>query len=313
MSSGADSFNATGPTVVAFETTSADTPVLQSFGVSVVGTICGVFGQATNGAQKDRRQAPSGTGVYGTGELQGVLGTGFTVGEDDTPDFGASPAPEPFGVLGVNSAQHGDAPAIFGDNNILRTDMRKFPNVSLAVEDEAARLAVGVAGVSWAGFGVYGISLNLDPGKSADLTLSAGVATTASGEIPDAIDPPVRNITRPAGLLGLSQDGAGVRGASRFDRGGIFQSSTVRYEDGTTRIAAQIRLVPHRALLSEDRQQHPRLPRDGQTGDLLAIVPPDGNLRYMAAELWFCERGRSPSGAAVWRKVQFADSVVGTV
>jgi hypothetical protein len=57
-------------------------PVAQ-FGVSVIGTECGVYGQATGLPddpdyipQKDRRVAPlSGTGVCGSGN-QGVYGSG---------------------------------------------------------------------------------------------------------------------------------------------------------------------------------------------------------------------------------------------
>lgn len=73
MSLGADSFNATGGTVVTFETTSVP-QALQQFGVSVVGTTCGVYGQGTAGHQKDRRTAPTGTGVFGSGDRQGVYG-----------------------------------------------------------------------------------------------------------------------------------------------------------------------------------------------------------------------------------------------
>jgi hypothetical protein len=217
-----------------------------------------------------------------------------------------------------------------------------------ALED-AAQLPAGVAAISWAGIGVYGISLDLNPDKNTDLKDrdSAKVKVTAgdylkdpatgallgglSAIIPDAIDPsnpndpPVRDNTLPAGVLGLSMQGAGVRGVSRFDRGAIFQSATIRNdpqfpagrdEDETNPPVAQIRLVPHRLRQVDDRSQNPLLPRDGQTGDLLSVVAFErGNQRFSSAQLWFCVRGAkgNPFGAAQWSKVAFSDTVDGTI
>jgi hypothetical protein len=324
MPEGADSFNATGPTVVAFETTSADTPVLQQFGVSVVGTACGVYGQGTSGPQKDRRSSPSGTGVYGRGDTQGVFGISLSVEDNNTPDFGTEPLSEAFGVVGVSGSERGDAPAVLGDNNVLKSELGgSFPRVSNAVRTEGANLPVGVEGVSWSGSGVYGISLNLNPDKTADLPLDAAVAATAGGTIPDAIDPDPHNHTASAGVLGLSMRGAGLRGASRFDRGGIFQSATARIEQSAPfpggpiarpqeQVVAQIRLVPHRVYDITPETRNPHLPINGQTGDLLAVVSPDPNQRFQTSTLWFCERGRTSTGPAVWRKVALADTVIGT-
>ena len=74
-------------------------------------------------------------------------------------------------------------------------------------------------------------------------------------------------------------------------------------------------LVPHRVFTNPSTQQ-PLLPQDGQTGDLLAVVLPDGNQAFQAATLWFCERGIAltgpVTGAATWRKVALTDSVTGT-
>jgi hypothetical protein len=135
MSESESSFNATGPSVVAFETTSADTPVLQQFGVSVAGTTCGVYGQGTTDAQADRRRAPFGIGVLGRGKAVGVHGTSFRVTEDNTVDFAFTTNSEALGVVGVNSSfapdptppQHYkteryDSPAVLGDNDILGKD-----------------------------------------------------------------------------------------------------------------------------------------------------------------------------------------------
>jgi hypothetical protein len=227
-------------------------------------------------------------------------------------------------VVGVSGSELGDAPAVFGNNNILHTDLSNFSGVSNAVLEEATRLPVGVEGVSWSGLGVYGISLNLNPDKTGDLPQQgAGIGETASGVIPDAVDPDPRNETAPAGVLGLSVRGADVRGASRFDRGGIFQSATARdeqppaffgLEDPRTPAVAQIRLVPHRLNDANPDKPgfNPRLPEDGQTRDLLAMVSPDPNFRFQSSTLWFCERGRTTTGPAVWRRVALAETVIGT-
>jgi hypothetical protein len=65
----AQSFTAGGTdiagTAVAFETGSVDVPVRAGFGVSVVGSTCGVYGQGTGGPQQDKRKAPDGTRVFG--------------------------------------------------------------------------------------------------------------------------------------------------------------------------------------------------------------------------------------------------------
>jgi hypothetical protein len=316
------SFNATGPTVVAFETTSNDTPVQQEFGVSVVGKTCGVYGQATTGAQMDRRTAPAGTGVFGRGGNQGVYGISEAVDVDNTPDFLAA-GPDlfgRFGVVGVSTkhivdGSEANAPAVLGDNDVLSKDVRaptNFPRVRSAL-DEGARVAAGVEGISWGGFGVYGISLNRgDKTTAVDLPISAGVAATAAGHIPDAINPDPTNVTAPAGVLGLSMLGAGVRAASLSDRGGIFQSATIRNADMAEPVVAQIGLVPHRITQVDATTHNPPLPRDGQTGDLLSVVAPDPNKRFQSSTLWFCERGRSTTGPAVWRKVALADTVDGT-
>ena len=315
MSEGSDSFNATGPTLVAFETTSADVPVLQQFGVSVVGTNCGVYGQGTDGDQKDRHRAPVATGVFGRGDTHGVYGISGSVDDDNTPDFTDQPIlDEAIGVVGVSGSEEGGAPAVFGDNDILRKDLASFPNVHRNVQLEAARLPVGVEGVSWSGFGVYGISLNLNVDHTADLSVDPQIRGTAFDAIHDAIDPWTDNYSSPAGVLGLSVQGAGVRGVSALDRGGIFQSATFRNDDATRAAVAQIRLVPHRVSQIDAKTRNPQLPRDGQTGDLLAVVSPDPIRRdpFQRSTLWFCERGRHLNDSAVWRKVALTDTVIGT-
>ena len=321
---------------------------------------CGVYGQATGLPddpdyipQKDRRVAPrSGTGVcgsgnqgvygsgnvgvYGGGGIEGVLGVSESVDiSGDAPVFDSGNGLG-MGVVGVNSTTGGSfrdrngpfsssftrifsAPAILGDNDVLNSDFLKFSAGGAAVFDEIRTLPVGVEGISWSGLGVYGISFNLDP-VIRDPTKDPRVLRTASDPILDAIDPPTRNQTAAAGVLGLSMQGAGVRGVSRFDRGGIFQSATVRTDDPpppgpTDPVVAQIRLVPHRVHTTDPHTNNPQLPSNGETGDLLVVVSPTSRLnrRFDAATLWFCERGAVPSATpAVWRRVSLADSVTGS-
>jgi hypothetical protein len=305
------SFGARGETIVAFETTSTDDPVNVYFGVSVVGKTCGVYGQGTSGSQKDRRTTPFGTGVFGRGESYGVYAlAGDSVREVEVPELRVA---GPIAVAGVNIS---DSPALLGDNGILKGEIDTQPAFKSAI-NEGTQLPVGVEGISTDGQGVFGISLNMLSSAAADPGV-VGVWETATGSITDPIDPtdPTRTVDAeksPAGVLGLSVQGAGVRGVSRADRGGIFQSATMRSAADQPAVA-QIRLVPLRVVL--DRDSNPVLPKHGQTGDLLAVVYPDPNLPNEGANLWFCQNGESSAGgtttAAVWRKVSLADSLPGS-
>jgi hypothetical protein len=297
-----DSFSATGPTVVAFETLSTNTPVDQSFGVSVVGDQCGVYGQQAF-SQRDRRTAPFGAGVFGRGEGYGVYGISHTISETDTPDISRNAG------IGIFSVSDRDKPAILGDNFVLESDRLSTPVES--VINDATTLPIGVGGVSWHGHGVYAISLNLDPAKLVSPDASVGgVKEIAQGRIEDPTfitTPPSFNDNKPAGVLGLSVQGAGVRGVSRLDRGGIFQSAVIRAPGD--RAVAQIRLVPHAVRVDT---HVPALPSDGQTGDLLSIVYPDPN-NQVKAHLWFCTRGSHVGiGPAEWREVSLGAPVIGS-
>jgi hypothetical protein len=324
------SFEATGDwTEVAFETTSESIPVGQDFGVSVVGSKCGVYGQGTTGAQLHRKIVPQGTGVIGRGDVHGVYGIGSTVTEAETPDF--SLGVQPIGVVGVSDAtKGGDAPAIFGDNNINSSDINGPSPASSDIKKvvtEGLAVAAGVEGISYSGFGLLGVSLNLNPDKTkpfASSSVPPNIHHTAHGIIHDAIEPdpkPPLTQTQPAGVLGMSVQGAGIRGVSRLDRGGIFESATGRYDETkgpqggvTGPPVAQIRLVPHRVLEADD-PEHPHLPAEGKTGDLMAVVVRGPNITYDSASLWFCVRGQTdagdPTSVAIWRLINLTTTIVG--
>jgi hypothetical protein len=96
MSFKKDSFDAIGPTAVAFETLGNIPNSAQTFGVSVTGSQCGVYGESSRkpiGTRPPSDIAPEGTGVAGRGDQQGVKGSG------------------PRGVVGV-----GDDVGVFGDS-----------------------------------------------------------------------------------------------------------------------------------------------------------------------------------------------------
>jgi hypothetical protein len=173
--------------------------------------------------------------------------------------------------------------------------------------------------------GVVGVSLTLSPAKEKGFPTIGGRAVhpdvheATHGLIHDQATKRT-DVNPTAGVLGLSVEGYGVRGVSRLERGGVFQSATARYYNidplGVSQeiggpIRAQIRLVPHYTLDTESPSggsAYPVLPGDGQTGDLLCLVTPLTNYN---ATLWFCEKGGDGTNPASWRLVQLADNVRG--
>jgi hypothetical protein len=99
------------------------------------------------------------------------------------------------------------------------------------------------------------------------------------------------------GVLGTSDSFEGVHGtgARQSARGGVFETSR----------AAQVRLVPH----SDGGQ--PRLPKDGQPGDLIATT--FGAERQQFCQLYFCVARPSGATPAQWAPVQLGASVPGNV
>jgi hypothetical protein len=269
-----DSFNSTGETVVAFET--INTRGTPDFGVSVIGATCGVYGQGTV-AFRDRRIAPSGTGVFGRGEAQGVYGVTEGVTEGGTPNFRDSPS-QGIGVVGVNQW---NSPAVLGDNGILGTDFDASQAMGAVLQTRT-----GVAGITRSGPGMLGVSMSDDVAANPEI-----LSSLQGTEVKD------RTNVADAGAAGLSIHGPGVRGISWDNRGGVFESG----RDGTS-ITAQVRLFPATpsTLQTEDTVQPPA--DRGEAGDLLALQFVDGN-RRIRASLWFCIEGVSTMGSAVWVRV----------
>lgn len=104
-----DSFNATGPTTVAFETVADNEPDWASLGVGAFGRRCGVNGVSMRNPQSGvHRDAPDLVGVHGLGETEGVQGEGLigvhgkarVLGPSSGTGFGGR---GPVGVVGDNA------------------------------------------------------------------------------------------------------------------------------------------------------------------------------------------------------------------
>jgi hypothetical protein len=133
----------------------------------------------------------------------------------------------------------------------------------------------------------------------------AGVIGLAGGETKPSIDDTANAGVFGMGLIGVRGIGSsrdGVSGHSSESRGGIF----------STNRAAQINLVPKSVQIGGEAtiiepigisqvslaNGAVPLPKDGRSGDLMALVNPnDGN-----STLWFCVRGLG-SGPARWAQV----------
>lgn len=265
------SFNSSGDAVVAFQT--INSKGRPAFGVSADASQCGVYGEGVD-VPHDPTAAPSLTGVLGRGDFHGVYGISSQISDDDTPDFGGSGVPG-IGVIGVTA---GDTPAILGNNGIVGEDFAD----STAMTDLTLQ-QIGIAGVNRVGPGVFGLSLSDDLAHDPNIGLAI-----QGGEFGD------RTNVRDAGVEGLSLRGPGVRGVSRYDRGGVFQSATP--DNG---IVAQLRLFPVTPNFMVPGAD-PEPPSDmGEAGDLLALTYIDGNQRTRAS-LWFCIEGVSTYGSTVW-------------
>jgi hypothetical protein len=109
------------------------------------------------------------------------------------------------------------------------------------------------------------------------------------------------------GVRAQGDDGAGVRGISTGDRGGIFEA--VR--------SAQVQLSPHdlRTVLPAPvtvtataipaQGEGPALPKDGRGGDLMAVID-----KTKQCTLWFCVQGAN-GGPAHWAQVLLGPSFLG--
>jgi hypothetical protein len=203
MASNDDSFNAEGPTVVAFETLTNNN---QTFGVSVTGTQCGVYGESSTRPMGTRRSASAvrtGTGVHGLGDAFGVVGEG---GGASILGFNTAGVTAVRGINQGNTRRSGGT-GVEGISRDLRRTRTPPGDGEGVIGASNHDLGVGVVGLS-----VKNFSTNpLNP-------LSTRRTGDGSG----------------TGVLGASGSGHGVHRTSEQKYGGVFES----------KIRAQLRLKP---------------------------------------------------------------------
>jgi hypothetical protein len=153
MASQDSSFNATGQTFVAFETTDAGP---RAFGVGVNGNQCGVHGEGMAKPLGARAVNVSAVGVHGRGDFYGVYGVAGTIKSDDAPELGGTPL-HPIGVIGVSDPVQ-TAPAVLGNNGVLKSAMTANPILEADMTITVASASVGIVGLSAAGGGVVGVA-----------------------------------------------------------------------------------------------------------------------------------------------------------
>jgi hypothetical protein len=310
MASYDSSFNAQGPTVVAFETIDPPGPAIEppgppsrGFGVGVDGSQVGVHGEGMAAPLGTRAVTPAGIGVHGRGDFYGVYGVAGTIAADNAPDLSSEPA-LPIGVFGVSDAGPASepipsAPAVFGNNGVLAADLKANTDLFNDMALTIGQANVGVVGVSRSGSPVGGGGV-------------VGVASIASAHAHQALVWATTNLTS-NGVTGLNSGvtavGAGpnpgLYAVTVGGRAGIFESRpTPEF------VAAQVQLVP---LTVEVGSGGPKLPRFGQMGDLISVVPPAAAGAVQTASLWFCIQSGSltPAQNAQWAEISFSRTVSG--
>lgn len=311
MASYDSSFNAQGPTVVAFECVDLGP---RAFGAGVNGSQIGVHGEGMAHPLGSRAVNVGGTGVHGRGDFHGVYGIDGSISRAQEPNLGndipTSPAtPAPIGVVGVTQ---GNSPAILGDNKILQADIADMEKHSFDNEtnlDFARSLDVGVEGVSKHGHGVLGLAF------TGDMTSWLNIHTLLGG----TIEAEGGSITT-SGVAGMSVNGPGLLGISKADRGGLFMSSATAgspEQPVSGPPVAQIRLYPHSMSVNEAATSPgtplnsvipsfvlmpSNLPKNGRQGDLLVTTNPESGI----GTLWFCLAAELSGSATVscsWAQV----------
>lgn len=148
-----DSFNAEGPTTVAFETISPTPARVPAFGVAVFAHQCGVNGVALSDIPAGaHRVAPNLVGVHGLGESEGVQGEGPTGVHGIARIPGAFGGGQGTGVLGDGGR--------FGVRGTGDVGVKgESPNVGVEGFGTTGVLGTGDVGVRGSGdtIGVHGV------------------------------------------------------------------------------------------------------------------------------------------------------------
>jgi len=269
--------------------------------------------------------SPTGPGVFGSGS-PGVIGLGQKNGENGNT-----------GVMGV--AQTDGGVGVFGahrsveDGPILEEHPKDHPFKIISF-GPAPPTGAGVLGVSTqGGHGVVGKSLQGHGvlGQSTQLAGVVGICSrkeervlqdekafpgTVAGVIGFSDEgigvSGASNADRQQGVLGSSNSGAGVMGISTSGRGGVFQSGS---KEGA--LVAQLQLMPQLMDVPASLPAAPvmfdtlglgSLPIKGVQGDMLATQDKNG-----LCTLWFCVRGGQEGiRPALWCQMLLGTPVPGS-
>jgi hypothetical protein len=213
----------------------------------------GVVGQG--GVPDDH--ANGGIGVFGTGQTAGILGVG-----DGTS------------AVGVRGKSIGGNPGVEGISNKAPGGVGAGPGVKAYSEDGIGLVADGDVGATINGRS-SGMTVNAD---QTGLTVTADTGLTIKADKGGTIT----SVT--SGLESSSEKGAGLRGHSTQDFGGVFKSDKV----------AQVLIIPH--------DFDPRQLDDSIAGSLAVNTRRDPETGRVFAQLWFCRIGGAP-GTSDWRAI----------
>ena len=231
----------------------------KNLGVRGVGTDAGALGIIGEGG-------PAGNGVFGRGGVpddqgnggNGVFGSGMNAGVLGVGD-GTS-------AVGVRGKSVGGNPGVEGISNSASGGVGAGPGVKGHSED-----GIGLVGDGDVGASITGRSqgLTVDADKQG-LTVTADKAATITG--------------KSLGLESFAETGAGLKGHSTQDFGGVFKSDK----------HAQVLLIP--------RDFDPRQLDNSEPGSLAVNFGRDPETGRTFAQLWFCRVG-GPPGTSQWHAI----------
>jgi hypothetical protein len=249
-------------------------------------------------------------GVYGASNFLYDLGGGVIV--DDTPvlspDIGNSA--QSIGAIGVVGAGY-KAPGVVGTSALTNTDV------------SSANIATGViGGIVSTSTGVIGISgQHVSPQQPEVAFRTAigcagvmGISVRDMTDMNSPLDAGVTEVLHQNGAAG----GIGVFGWSFRGRGGVFGSASVLPAAAASlsnpdQASAQIRLLPAPVETTRLTKQTlppslmPKLPRNGQPGDLMATTVADpAAVDHLQTRLWFCVEPN------LWAEVMLGQTFAGS-
>lgn len=305
------------------ETTTLD------YGANLRGNVCGVYAEALekpNGVHGSS-QDESRPGVWGVGDHYGVYGASNSLYDpsqdpavDHTPVLSPDIATQvdQYGGIGVVGASL-KLPGVLGTSALTVAEVSS-QNVGTGIVGDIVKTPAGVTGISGSTH-TFG-----NPPFNEPVSGCAGVLGMSVRDVPNL------NLQLDLGVKSLLESrtqgsGVGVFGWSFKGRGGVFASAFPITEPFPSQsqndvAAAQIRLVPAPVTTADVKTEalasvsSPKLPRDGQAGDLIAVnVGTPGIERGNQTRLWFCVQsgsGDNTMPAAKWAQVLLSAMISGT-